>query len=179
MHFDFGTELRNIGSAASPPAGFAAAEHDFIRDVLTKGVLLEDRHFPIARRILEGFLERSGYEDGHVVVLNGLPRHAGQAAAMAGFSDVRGLVVLDCGPDDVCSRIAMNTGNDRGGRTDDDPSMIKKKLSIFAERTAPLIDFYRARGAQILRVCVTPRSSAAEVAAACQPLSDLFAGGDH
>jgi adenylate kinase len=51
-HFDFGHQLRTIAEENSPPEEFTTAEHLFIREVLEKALLLERRHFPIAKKIV-------------------------------------------------------------------------------------------------------------------------------
>ena len=55
LHFDFGHEMRSIALGNRPPEGFDKEEHSFIRDVLDKGLLLENEHFPIAKKIIDFF----------------------------------------------------------------------------------------------------------------------------
>ena len=62
--------------------GLGRQDIEFLRKVLETGALLENEHFPIARRILQSFLSRRSARPQTLVVLNGLPRHAGQAEAM-------------------------------------------------------------------------------------------------
>lgn len=159
-HFDFGHQLRTIASEEDPPEGFASAEHRFIGDVLEKALLLEREHFPIAEKILRLFLRRKQYRPGDVVVLNGLPRHEGQAADMDEILSVRWVAALECSPAVVYARIKGNTGGDRAGRDDDDMALIEKKLGIFMERTAPLLSHYADKGSSILRIGVTAEATA-------------------
>ena len=155
FHFDFGHELRCIAELDLPPEGFRKKDLLFIRDVLVKGLLLESEHFHIARKIVHYFLIRNDFRGEDVLILNGLPRHTDQAKDMAGIVEVRSLVVLECGPEEVYSRIEKNTGTDRTGRIDDGIAMIRKKLDIFNARTAPLFEHYSSMGCDILNVRVT------------------------
>ena len=155
FHFDFGHELRCIAKLDLPPEGFLEKDLLFIRDVLDKGLLLENEHFHIARKIVHYFIGRNDFRGDALLILNGLPRHTDQAHDMAGIADVRSLVVLDCGPEEVYSRIEKNTGTDRTGRVDDGIAMIRKKLDIFNARTAPLIAHYSNMGCDILKVRIT------------------------
>lgn len=155
FHFDFGHELRGIAGLNLPPEGFLEKDLLFIRDVLEKGLLLENEHFHIAEKIIRYFMRRNDFREEDVLILNGLPRHEDQALDMAGIVEVRGLVVLECGPEEVYSRIQKNTGMDRTGRVDDGTAMIRKKIDIFNARTAPLIEHYTNMGCVVLKVRIT------------------------
>ena len=159
FHFDFGHELRGIAHCDLPPAGFQEKDLLFIRDVLDKGLLLENEHFHIAEKIVRYFFSRNDFGQEDVLILNGLPRHTDQASDMDGLVEVRGLVVLECTSEEIYCRIEKNTGMDRTGRTDDGIAMIRKKLDIFNARTAPLIEHYSNKGCDILKVRVTAAST--------------------
>ncbi len=165
LHFDFGHQLRQIAAAAQPPAGLTQEESDFVRSVLETGALLEDEHFCIAEKILAAFLaERdAGYDD--LVILNGLPRHTGQASAMDALLDVRALIVLNCDAETVVKRIHTNAGGDRAERTDDDLGFIRRKLEVFAQRTAPLVEHYAKLGVETKTIQIGSRTSADDVLA--------------
>lgn len=95
LHFDFGATLRRIAALSSSAAsGYTTAELGIIRNSLATGALLEDEHFPLARKVLESFLARRRFKPGDAVVLNGFPRHAGQAMLLEPLLDVRLVVVL-------------------------------------------------------------------------------------
>jgi len=162
-HFDFGHELRSIADADTAPEGFTESEHQFLQDVLRKGLLLEDQHFPLAKRIVRDFLARSFFEESDILILNGLPRHTGQALDMAELVNVTCLLVLECTAEDVCERIRVNTGGDRTARVDDAEEMIRKKLEIFHGRTAPLIDHYAEQGLRLMKLPVHASSTSETV----------------
>lgn len=163
VHFDFGHQLRTVADSAAPPAGFGSAEHSFVRKVLVQGLLLENEHFHIAVKILDSFARSRDFRHGDMMVLNGLPRHEGQARDMDCVVDIRGLIVLECTPEDVFERIRLNAGGDRTGRDDDGIDMVRKKLEIFTSRTEPLIQYYEKAGRNIFRVRVGVSSTAEEV----------------
>ncbi|MEJ2695620.1 MAG: nucleoside monophosphate kinase [Candidatus Sulfobium sp.] len=163
IHFDFGRQLRIVAGSDLPPAGFHREEHSFIMKVLTHGLLLENEHFHIALKILEAFARSRGFRQEDVMVLNGLPRHLGQAEDMDDHVDIRGLIVLDCTPEDVHRRLRRNTGGDRTERDDDGVELVMKKLEIFRGRTEPLIEYYAGAGKSIFRVKVGAFSTAEEV----------------
>ncbi len=69
--------------------------------------------------------------------------------------DVQGVIHLSAGAEVVRQRILRDTGGDRAGRADDDLDSIRRKLEIYQQRTAPLVDFYRARNVPIAEISVT------------------------
>ncbi|MBN1293615.1 MAG: nucleoside monophosphate kinase [Candidatus Latescibacteria bacterium] len=142
-HFDFGAMLRNIAAMEYTPNFLTGEDMDVIRNVLSLGALLEDEQFHIAENILRAFISNKGLEANDMLVLNGLPRHEGQAQQMETIVDVKTVVHLVCSPEVVFKRIHHNSGGDRTGRTDDTLDDIRLKLEQFEERTVPLLDYYR------------------------------------
>jgi adenylate kinase len=155
VHFDFGENLRQVATVAQPDELIPSGDIDFCREVLHSGDLLEDEDFPLAERILRRFLSRRSVDAGTLVVLNGLPRHEGQARAMEAIVDVQAVISLRCLPETVLARIRGNVGGDRAGRADDDPQLVDRKLSTFSRRTEPLLDYYRTRNVRIETLEVT------------------------
>lgn len=155
VHFDFGQALR--AAAASPPTGLADADVAVIRHVLDTGALLEDDMFHIAGFILRRFIETRAPSPNDIIVLNGLPRHIGQTRQLESILTIIRVVHLYCSPDTVFTRIHLNSGGDRTGRTDDTPSDIRRKLAIFEQRTAPLLEDFRHRGIPVITLEVTPQ----------------------
>ena len=155
FHFDFGHELRSIAELDVPPGGFKQKDLSFIRDVLEKGLLLENEHFHIAEKIICYFIRRNDFRKDNILILNGLPRHVAQAKDMNSIVAVHKLVVLECKPEDIFKRIEKNTGRDRTGRIDDSLEMITGKLEIFKDRTTPLIGYYARGGCDIFKIDVT------------------------
>jgi len=160
FHFDFGENLRR--AAGRGPAGVRLGKADLavVRRSLATGALLEDKHFPIAAGIFKGFLRAARLRPGDLVILNGLPRHAGQARDMGGLAAVTAVILLSAPPTVVRERILRDAGGDRRGRGDDSLSEIRKKLGIYEARTRPLVDHYRKRGAAVITIAVGIRTSA-------------------
>lgn len=154
-HLDFGSALRGTISDGQRSVAYSTVELDFIHSVLERGLLLENEHFPLAEKIISRYLDRVGFSQHEVLVLNGIPRHAGQAHNIATIAAIHAIVVLDCPADNVAWRIQQSVGGDRTDRVDDNRVLIKKKLSIFQERTAPLINHYTQRGCALYRISVS------------------------
>jgi adenylate kinase family enzyme len=166
-HFDFGAQLREIASGPGQE-GFSGEEVAFIRGVLKEGLLLEDEHFSLARKIFRSFLRKREVAESDIVIINGLPRHSGQAVRMHDIVNVRAVVLLECSVDDVIFRISENTGGDRTGREDDEGDLINKKIEIYHNRTAPLIHYYTGQGAVLIRIPVTASSAVPDIYKAFQ-----------
>ena len=163
LHFDFGANLRRLVERDRPDRVFSREDIDLLREILQTGALLEDAHFPIAERILESFLARNAADAQTLVVLNGLPRHMGQAERIDAILDVQAVVRLRCRAEVIFQRIQHNVGGDRTGRQDDDLDSIRRKLALFAQRTAPLLDHYRDLGLRIEALDVTATMTPAEM----------------
>ncbi len=159
LHLDFGCELRSLAAGCHADS-FSSAERDFIIDVLERGILLENEHFPLAKKIIRLFLERSGFLSDDTLVLNGLPRHVGQANDLCAVAAVHTVIVLDCSAATVFRRIRENTGGDRSGREDDEIKLIEKKLALYAARTTPLIEYYGLQGSRICHIPIDEKTSA-------------------
>lgn len=154
-HLDFGSELRGAVSREDRSIFYAKKELDFFHGVLERGLLLENEHFSLAEKIITLYLDRVGFSEHNVLVLNGIPRHRGQAKDIATLARIHSLFVLDCSADDVIYRIRNNVGKDRMDRIDDNKEMIEKKLTLFRERTAPLVDHYARSGQSVYRIQVS------------------------
>ena len=148
-HFDFGNNLREVSGGAV--TGFTDDELAFVREVLEQGALLENETFPIAEQILRAFVDANPVGPEGLLVLNGLPRHLGQAADVDRIVDIEQLIQLDCPAEVVLERLRLNSGGDRVARTDDGVDLVEKKLADFTARTAPLVTHYRDRGAVVHR----------------------------
>lgn len=163
IHFDFGAQLRRVAEHGNE--GLSPDDVAFVHSVLTNGALLEDDTFHIARTILETFMEEKGVNAQDLVVLNGLPRHIGQVRDVGKILNVILVVAIECKAESVHARIAGNTGGDRAERTDDSITQIERKLKIYAERTRPLLDSYRAESIPCRLVPVGVNTTPADILA--------------
>jgi adenylate kinase len=173
FHFDFGNRLRSY--TAHPTDLLSDAELAVVNNSLRTGALLTDEQFPIAEKLLGGFIEGTGAANSGLIFLNGLPRHAGQAAALEKLVQMKSVVVLDCDAATTLERIRTDAGGDRGGRVDDSIEDVKRKLEIFAEKTLPLVTFYEERGVPVIRVGIgVCDSTAATRDALTEKMSQIF-----
>jgi adenylate kinase family enzyme len=159
LHFDFGHELRQ---SVSDSQVLSDAERELVSRVLRTGALLEDEHFPVALKIFETFLASHNTAKRTLIILNGLPRHTGQAERLQEVVRMMAVVNLECKPETVLQRISNNAGGDRTGRIDDSLEEVKRKLELFRQRTAPLLIYYKAQNVGIISVDVGPASTAAD-----------------
>ncbi len=148
-HFDFGASLRKTLETGSKPAFLDDEDMDIVNRVLRSGALLGNENFHIAEKIFRSFAEEKDLGNDGLLVLNGLPRHAGQADDVDDIAAIEAIVHLRCSPEVVGRRIQIDSGGDRAGRIDDSPGEIERKLKLFEERTFPLIEHYSGRKAAI------------------------------
>lgn len=141
-HFDFGANLRKVAENHIGPSSLTHYEMKVVIDSLRTGALLEDDNFLIAQKLMTEFAERISLAEDDLIVLNGMPRHVGQADDIDTFVKMEMVLHLKCTPGIVYERISRDTGGDRSGRIDDSYNEIRKKLKLFDERTLPLLDHY-------------------------------------
>lgn len=161
LHFDFGEALRaslNLDTRLLTPE-----ERAIVHESLRTGSLLENEHFSIAEKLLEGPLAERNSTPDTIVVLNGLPRHSGQAEAMDRVVDMLAVVSLECTPAIAWERIRDDSGGDRGGRVDDTREEVQRRIEVFRERTAPLLSYYRRIGLPVLSLDVGVKTTAHEM----------------
>ena len=154
-HLDFGAELRAIVSEDDNAGEYTQDDLSFIHGVLEGGLLLENEQFSLAEKIIRHFLDHEGFHGEHLLVLNGIPRHAGQAGDISRIARIHAVILLECPVDDMLCRIEDNVGGDREGRVDDERALIEKKLAIFTERTVPLVEYYAGKECRIYRITVS------------------------
>jgi adenylate kinase family enzyme len=158
FHFDFGRELRSVAERNMPPINCTQEDVDYIHKVLKEGALLENETFYIANNILQSFIEDNGIVVDDLVVLNGLPRHVGQAEDVDAIISMKLVILLECSPEVVYERIQLNSGGDRSGRVDDSLADIKGKLMIFTKKTLPLVQYYSDKGIPVKGIPVTEKT---------------------
>jgi adenylate kinase family enzyme len=154
-HFDFGANLRAMASRNRPDNFVSRQDIDLIRQLLETGALLEEEQFPLAENILRFFMTDHEVDKDIWIVLNGLPRHVGQAQAIDAILDVHSVVSLECSTQTVFERIQADVGGDRAQRDDDDWRAVRRKLAIFHKRTVPLLQHYARQGATSRTIEVT------------------------
>jgi adenylate kinase len=163
IHFDFGAILRALASGLDAAGGLTEAEVGAVRVSLATGALFEDRDLPMIARIVERFAERTRLGPETWLVLNGLPRHKGQAEGLAGILVVERIVLLEADAEVIRDRLRLDPGGDRAGRADDTLEAVRKRLGDYRERTLPLLEHYRRRGVPVVTIRVTAAMSATEM----------------
>jgi adenylate kinase family enzyme len=131
--------------------------------VISGGALLEDQHFHIAQAILADHIRKNHIDKNSSIILNGLPRHPGQARDIKNQIEVINIINLHCSPQTVFQRIYANSGGDRTDRPDDTRDLIAAKLKIFDERTRPLLQYYAQQKVPITTITVTTKSTPQEI----------------
>lgn len=102
-------------------------------------------------------LDRIGGDGGEPMrefILDGFPRTLRQARAAyewgRAYDRTFDAVIMLEVPDEELVRRLVDRGRD-SGRTDDNAEIIRKRLQVYEDNTAPLVDFYEDRGI-LLRV---------------------------
>ena len=157
-HLSTGDLLR-AAIAAKTPLGLAAESH------VSSGGLVPD---PLVLEILHERLDKPDAKAGYL--LDGFPRNLAQAEELGKFSEVERVVSLEISPKLLVNRLSERricpkcqsvynlsfkppkvAGKcDQDGvalvqRPDDQPEAVTQRLKVYAEQTAPLLDYYRKR----------------------------------
>jgi adenylate kinase len=158
-HISTGAIFRSA-IAAKSPLGLK------VKAIIDAGKLVDDETtIELVKERLAQADARQGY------ILDGFPRTIRQAEALAGFSAVDRVVNFDIpdaavlerlGGRRVCRGCGFNyhtafnppkqpdrcdtCGGEVYAREDDKPEAIRKRLEVYRDQTAPLIDYYRGKG---------------------------------
>ena len=112
---------------------------------IDKGQLIPD---DLMVSILAGVYDGFG-TDHKGVIFDGFPRTIPQAEALKVMLAERGhkiaaMIELDVPEDELMKRLIKR--GQESGRSDDNAETIKKRLDVYHNQTAPLIDWYRNEG---------------------------------
>ena len=154
-------DMLRAAVAAGTPIGLKA------KDIMARGALVPD---DVVVAIVSDRIDQPDAKRGFI--LDGFPRTVPQAEALDRMLDEKGLrldgvVALEVDPDILVRRIASRVEEMKARgeplRPDDNPEVLKQRLAAYQAQTAPLVDYYRSKGA--LRA-VDGMASIADVAAA-------------
>ncbi|GAB3103032.1 adenylate kinase [Lysobacter terrae] len=114
------------------------------KEVMARGELVSDA---ILLGMLEDRFSRPDTANGFI--LDGYPRNLAQADAMGKLLTRIGqpmdyAVQLEVPTDLLVERIAGRAKAE--GREDDSPESVRKRLQVYNDQTAPVIDYYRQQG---------------------------------
>ncbi len=157
-HLSTGDLLR-AAVAARTPLGLVAEGH------MRSGGLVPD---DLVLRILHERLEQPDARAGYL--LDGFPRNLAQAEALQKFAEVDGVISFDVAPEQLVHRLSErrvcpkcqavynlstkppataekcdHDGTPLVQRPDDRPEAVTTRLRVYAEQTAPLLEYYRKR----------------------------------
>lgn len=136
-HISTGDLLR-----AEVAAGSALGQQ--AKAVMDAGNLVSDE---ILLGMLRSRLKQDDVANGFI--LDGYPRNVAQATALDGLLAEIGqpldvVVQLDVPSELLVERIAGRAAAQ--GRADDSPEAVRQRLQVYTDQTAPVVDFYAARG---------------------------------
>jgi len=128
-------DLFRSAIAAKTPLGLAAKE------VMDKGDLVADE---ITLGILKERITQNDALNGFI--LDGFPRNLTQCEMLEGLLQELSLsldhaLLIQVDPDEVVARIAKRAEIE--GRTDDTEEVVRNRLNVYEEQTAPVGDFYK------------------------------------
>ena len=111
-----------------------------VQGIMASGLLVDDA------TMAEVVRERLAKPDaGRGYLLDGYPRTLSQAETLAGIlrnagQELDAVLLVDVPEDELVRRALLR------GRVDDQEDVIRKRLRVYREKTAPLIGYYRERG---------------------------------
>ena len=141
-HISTGDLLR-AEVAAGSTLGLAAREIMARGDLVSDAILLDMLESRFSRASSSGESCRNGF------ILDGYPRNLVQASALGDLlarigQPIDCAVQLDVDSELLVERIAGRAKAE--GRADDNPESVRKRLDIYAQQTAPVVDYYRQHG---------------------------------
>jgi adenylate kinase len=133
-------DMLRAAAAARTPVGKRA------QAIMDRGDLVPD---DIMVEIISDRLDQPDTANGFV--LDGFPRTVPQAEALADLLARKELkldavVEIQVDEDALLSRIRRRIEETGGARADDDPEVLKKRLAVYRELTAPVAEYYRRKG---------------------------------
>jgi adenylate kinase len=141
-HLSTGNILRSAIQAGTP-LGLQA------KSVMARGDLVTDD-------IVNGIVsERLDQEDAHRgFILDGFPRTIPQAEALDRMLSDKGMkldavVEITADADTLTTRIvnrARESAQTTGARADDNEEVVRNRLNVYRQQTAPLVEYYRQKG---------------------------------
>ena len=141
LHISTGDLFRS-GIGKKTPLGIKAQEY------MSRGELVPDE-------ITIGMLQNkvNANPDVSGIIFDGFPRTISQARALDEFLSYRGttvtiLIALDVPDDELVKRILLR-GKTSGRNDDNDETIIRNRIKVYEEETAPIFNYYAEYGKSI------------------------------
>lgn len=152
-----GTQAQILVSTYSIPQ---LSTGDMLRAAIAEGTALGleaktivDRGDLVSDDIVSGIIsDRIDQPDAaHGFILDGFPRTIAQAEALTHMLDRKGLhldavIEIKADPETLIARVINRAKESNEARTDDNEDVLRKRLDVYAEQTAPLSTFYAEQG---------------------------------
>jgi adenylate kinase len=126
--------------AAKTPLGLEA------KAIVDRGDLVSDA---IVNGIVSDRLDAQDCKPGFI--LDGFPRTIAQAEALGEMLANKGVALnavieIKADADVLVERVINRAKENAGARADDNVEVLRKRLDVYSEQTAPLVSFYRDKG---------------------------------
>ncbi|WP_127143363.1 adenylate kinase [Pelagibacterium montanilacus] len=133
-------DMLRAAIAAQTPMGLEA------KAIVDRGDLVSDE---IVSGIISDRMDEPDCANGFI--LDGFPRTIAQAEALNHMLDRKGLhldavVEIKADPDILVKRIVKRAQESGGARADDNEEVLRKRLDVYVQQTAPLVSFYANEG---------------------------------
>ncbi|TDQ66531.1 adenylate kinase [Maritalea mobilis] len=117
-----------------------------VKDMIARGDLVPDE---IVVGIISDRIDQADCANGFI--LDGFPRTTGQAEALDELLDEKGIaldavVEIRAAADILVGRILKRAQENGGARADDNEEVLRNRLKVYEELTAPLVEYYSAKG---------------------------------
>jgi len=117
-----------------------------VQAIMDRGELVPD---DVMVEIIADRIARADAANGFI--LDGFPRTVAQAEALARLLGQRGVkldavIQIDVDEAMLMARIDKRARETGGARADDNAATLRKRISVYQQQTAPVIDHYRGKG---------------------------------
>jgi len=133
-------DILRAAIAAKTPLGLEA------KAIVDRGDLVSNE---IVNGIVSERLDADDCKPGFI--LDGFPRTIAQAEALGGMLKDKGLALdavieIKADADELVRRVIQRGKESGGARADDNEEVLRKRLDVYQEQTAPLVAFYAEKG---------------------------------
>lgn len=133
-------DMLRAAIAAKTPLGLEA------KAIVDRGDLVSDT---IVSGIISDRMDEDDCANGFI--LDGFPRTIAQADSLTHMLDRKGLhldavIEIKADADILVGRVINRAKESGGARADDNEEVLRKRLAVYEEQTAPLVNYYDERG---------------------------------